>query len=105
MFWQHKCPYREWWFDFVPKDAVIPIDDYLDTERLLDLVMGLPDKGEAIARRAHEFAMKTFSKESIDCYNYFLVQESSKKFPKSDIDMNDLKVKHIEDVMVSGYDY
>ena len=67
--------------------------------------MSRKDGGEEIAKRGHEFTTKIFTPESIDCYNYFLVLAQSKKFKKVEFSTKDLSVRHIEDVMVKGYDY
>ena len=55
--------HNEWWYEFLPKDAIVPLKDqfYTDAASKLDEVMKSKDKGEAIARRGYDFAMKTFS--------------------------------------------
>ena len=67
--------------------------------------MSSPDKGEAIGRRGFEFAMKTFNTQSVDCFNYFLINEASHKFPRADISVSDMSVRHIEDVTTDSHNH
>ena len=57
-------PYNEeWWYDFLPTNAYVPLQDlyFQDADPKLEQVLKLKDKGEKIGKRAYEFAMRTFS--------------------------------------------